>query len=269
MITAYFGEHTFAKPPGAEFFMMQKTDPETVFPDRIGGFFRTYNFMYYKGGNDDLKPEDLFFLFSRVFSFKAQHEDVQFEDCTLTVFCPPGLTEVLRFLEDSGFTAHSGEDPSILYVDLFQCIKMQIVVSGAMVGESNEYAPLNVLTDKLDEEHVLNLIRYRETYISPDDAERLELYNTLLNDLYTREPDTMLEIIRHIKETNRMSQEQLCTALFPEVLAARDEAVLNGILLVARNAALRHGYSFEDALLDIQLPAGCSREEALRRMHTM
>ena len=207
MITAYFGEHTFAKPPGAEFFMMKKADPETVFPDRIGGFFRTYNFVYFKGGKDPLKPEDLLFAISRIFSYKTQHEDFRFEDCSLTVFCPPGPTEALRFLEDSGFPVHSGQDPNITYADLCFQIKAQIVVLGDLVGENNEYAPLNVFADKPDEEHVRNLIRYRETHISPDDAERLELYNTLLNDLYAREPDTMPEIIRHIEETSPMSQE--------------------------------------------------------------
>lgn len=269
MIAAYLGEHTFAKPPEGEFFMMQKTDSETVFPDLIGSFFRTYNFIYFKSGKDQLKPADLLFPLTRILSHKEQHKDFRLEDCSLTIFCPPGLTQVLPFLEDNSFTVQSGENPNITYADLYLRIKMQIVELGDLVGENNEYAPLNVFTDKLDEEHVLNLIRYRETRIRPDDQERLEQYNTILNDLYANEPDTMLEIIRHIKETNQMSQEQLCSALFPEVLAAKDEAYLNGVLLFARKAALRHGYSFEDALLDVDLPAGCSREEALRRMDAM
>ena len=70
-----------------------------------------------------------------------------------------------------------------------------------------------------------------------------------------------------------MSHEQWCRTLFPDFVAAKDaekdEAYLNGLLKTARNSALRHGYSFKDALLDVELPEWCSPEEALRRMEAM
>ena len=73
-----------------------------------------------------------------------------------------------------------------------------------------------------------------------------------------------------------MSQEQMCRTLFPEFVAAvaakdaaKDEAHLNSLLKTARNSAIRHGYSFKDALMDVELPEWCSHEEALRRMEAM
>ena len=66
-----------------------------------------------------------------------------------------------------------------------------------------------------------------------------------------------------------MSREEWCRTLFPEFVAAKDEASLNALLKAARNSAIRHGDSFKDALLDIELPEWCSPEEALRRMEAM
>lgn len=253
--------------------LILKRDPVTVIPDQIGAFFRTYNFIQFKSESDKFSSDDLFKELSYIFKFKYLHSKFRFDQCSLSVFCSSLEKDTLSDLKNCGFTVQQTKDPNITYVDLWLGIKMQIVMIGNLVGKNNEYAPINMFSSKLDDVHVRNLVRFKETYIRPDDKDQLKLFEAILSLMYDKKHETMEEVIRHLKEVDPVSHEQLCTSLFPDILAAREKAgeerTLDILLQNIRNTAIRSHTSYEDELDRSALPEWCSREEALKRMNAM
>lgn len=278
----FFDEHAVTVEPIKTDLFILKQDPDVVIPDRIGSFFRTYNFIQFKSENDTFRIRDLLKELGYAFLYQDHHSDFNLEDCSITVFCSHVPVNTLRFLTDHGFTiAHNSEDPNIMYVGFELGVKMQVVVVGNLLGKDNEYAPFNMFSGDLDDDRVLNLAKFKDAYIQSEDEDRLEQYEAILKLLYDKKPEIMIEIINHLKEANHMSQEQLCVMLFPEVLDAERKAaekkgvekekenMLDWMLRNIRNLALKHHSTFEDALQDYELPEWCSREEALKRMYAM
>ena len=146
---------------------------------------------------------------------------------------------------------------------------MQIVVLGDLAGEDYEYAPLNMFTNKIDEKRTFDFAKFNEAYIQPGDEDRLKQYETILNVMLDKKPEIMRKIFTHLLEEGNMSKEQLCRELFPDVFAAQEERTLKLILGNIQKAAKKHSTTYEDEIEDWDLPDGCSREEALRRLHAM
>ncbi len=114
-----------------------KKEPGQVFPDRIGRFFKTYNFIQYKR-DGALEESDLFRDYACILAYEVQHEDTILNNCTLTIVCPTKPDKVLTYLEGEDVTVWQEDDPDIWYADLGFCIKMQIVVSEELVQGNNE-----------------------------------------------------------------------------------------------------------------------------------
>lgn len=264
----FYEEHAVTVEPIRTDLLILK-DPNTEITDQIGSFFRTYNFIQFKSEDDKLEPDDLLKEINYAISFKLLYADVRFEDCSLTIFCPPDVINVLSFLEQYGYPVRYGNNPNIMYVDLCFNLKMQIVVLGDLAGENYEYAPFNMFTKKLDEKRTLDFTKFNESYIQPGDEDRLKQYETILNLMLDKKPEIMRKIFTHLLEEGNMSKEQLCRELFPEVLAAQEERTLKLILGNIQKAAKKHSTTYEDEIEDWDLPDGCSREEALRRLHAM
>lgn len=144
----FFEEHAVTVEPIRTDLLIVKQDPNTEFTDIIGSFFRTYNFIQFKGTTSTFEIGDVFKELTYVFAFKSQHSELRFSDCALTVFCSRYPRKALRNMKDHGFIVNKSNDPNIIYVDLYEDIKMQIVVVGNLVGRNNEYAPLNIFAKK-------------------------------------------------------------------------------------------------------------------------
>ena len=144
----FFEEHAVTVEPIRTDLLIVKQDPNTEFTDMIGSFFRTYNFIQFKGTTSTFEIGDVFKELTYVFAFKSQHSELRFSDCALTVFCSRYPRKALRNMKDHGFIVNKSNDPNIIYVDLYEDIKMQIVVVGNLVGRNNEYAPLNIFAKK-------------------------------------------------------------------------------------------------------------------------
>ncbi len=273
----FYNEHAITVEPIRTDLLILKREPGAAIPDQIGAFFRTYNFIQFKSESDKFSSDDLFKELSYVFEFKYQHSKFQFDQCSLSVFCSSLAKDTLSDLKKYGFTVQQAKDPNITYVDLWLGIKMQIVKIGNLVGNNNEYAPINMFSSKLDDVRVQNLVRFKETHIQVDDKDQLKLFEAILSLMYDKKHKTMEDIINHLKEVDPVSHEQLCTSLFPDILAAREkagyalgeESMLDIVLRNIRNTALRSHTSYEDELDRSELPEWCSREEALKRMNAM
>lgn len=276
-------EHPVTREPIRTDLLIVKKNPKP-FKDKIGSFFRTYNFIQFKSESDKFEPNDVLNELIYVYSYKVHNPSVEFRDCSVSIFCPPGLNKVVSFLEENGFPVRQSKDPSISYVDLDFGLKMQIVVLGDLVGEYYEYAPLNVFTKKLNEQRIVDLAKYRETYIPPTDTVRQERLHTIVGYLYDKAP-ALKEIISRVMGTNVINFQEFLKSLFPEVLAAyKEEGIKQGreegreaekqealdlLLRSARNTAIKFKVTFEEALDNCVLPDWCSREEALTKMYAM
>ena len=152
----FYSEHAVTVEPIRTDLLILKRKPETVLPDEIGDFFRTYNFIQFKSESDKFTSDDVFKELTYVYEFKYQHSKFRFNLCTLSVFCSSLEKNTLSDLRNYGFTVKQAKDTNITYVDLCLGIKMQIVMVGDLVGKNYEYAPIDMFSSKLDDVRMRN-----------------------------------------------------------------------------------------------------------------
>ena len=282
MELAYLPEHPVTVEPIKTDILVVKKQMDKILPDEIGGFFRTYNIIQFKSSSDKFQANDFLKELIYAFAYKVYENNIDLNDMSLTVFCPPDITEVLDFAKENHLPVQANEAGNIYYIDLFLGLKMQIVIIGHLIdnknpnGKVNIYAPLNVFGEELDQKKVIDLILFGSERVKENDQERSELFDAIIQILIDKREKEWVKILNSLKEEGLMSEEELMRELCPNALKSalmRDreanskKTTLAAYVSAVKSMAAAVDLTLEAAAEKISLPEGITREELLEALH--